>query len=681
MTPAGPAPLRTTHGVRVRGARAARWAVALLLALLGWGVADREAHAQPAAADTSLRVERVGPSTIRARPGEAFTARMRVENAGDRERAVRTELGLPDGWRTTTSPSARSLSPGESTLRLLRVSVPAGAPAGRNEVQVRVADTSDASVTDTTAVQVQVDSVREARVAVAEAPRSIGAGQSYTAVFSVTNAGNVPLRTRHSAESNRSFPVTVDPPTDTVGPRETKRVRVEVETDAVDEAFEHRLSLSVGLAPGDTTLTDRATTEVIPGGETGGLFSGPQYPTMLRMFAFGSQAAQGGQVELEGSGPLSTADDHTVDLFIRTPGQSGGTRFGRRSRYRLAYTSSAWTVRVGDHTFERTRLAERGRRGMGGEVQYRTGPWAIGGYAFGSRFGQSARQGSAYAQYMAHPRAQLTANVVRNEGAFATGTLGTLQARLVPWAEAEVDLEAGIGDGEEGQDTAYRAALDGDPSWGSYQVRHQQVGSAFPSSFNGVRRTSASLAADLSDRVGVRGSLRRSVRDRAFDQTFEATTARVGGTTRGGGERLRWSLGADALVDRRLLRDEEFLRVQGGLRTTAIGLQPLLEVGQFSPPGGGMEQSCVTEHSPERMRPVAAATSCFNHHSASIYMFTCLPFAGGALVHSRRHAQRWSRTSANRVRRNSRPTALTFRASQLVTPRQPSPLTLLLART
>ena len=594
MTPAAPALPRKTHVVGGRGGGAARCVLVVLLVVLGWMSGAREGRAQSVAADTSLRVETVGPSTLTRRPGTAFTARVRVANAGDRERVLRTDLELPDGWRTSTSSSPLTLAPGESTLRLLRVSIPSAAPAGREVVQFRAADTSDASIADTTSLRVQVDSVQQGRVAVAEAPRSVAAGRSYTAVFSVTNAGNVPLRTRHAAQSNRSLTATVVPPSDTLAPQETERVRVEVQTDAADETFEHRLTLEVRVTPGDTILSDRATTEVIPGGDDGGFFSGPKYPTTLRMFAYGSRAAQSGQVELEGSGALSTEDDHTVEMFVRTPDPSGGTRFGRRSRYSLSYTSSSWTLRAGDHTFERTRLAERGRRGTGGEVRYRTGDWTMGGYAFGSRFGQTARQGSAYAQYEAHPRAQLTANLVRNEGAFATGTLGTLRARLVPWTEAQLDLEAGVGDGENGQDGAYRADLEGDPSWGTYQLRHQQVGADFPSSFSGVQRTSAALSADLSEQVGVSGSLRRSVRDRAFDRTFEATTARVGATTRGGGERLRWSLGADALVDRRLLRDEELLRVQGGLQANAVGLRPLLEVGRFGPNEGGPEQSFRT---------------------------------------------------------------------------------------
>jgi cell division septation protein DedD len=445
-------------------------------------------------------------------------------------------------------------------------------------------DTADASVAASASVQVRVPAVREAQLSVAQAPPSVAAGQRYTAEFTLTNEGNVPLRPTLRAESNQSVPLTVETPVDTLSPQDTERLRVRARPGRVDEAFEHRIRLRVGLSPGDTTLTAGATTEVIPSGEGGGgLFSGPRYPTTVQVEAFGNQAAQGGQVEIDGQGALVRDADHTVDMFVRTPDQSGGTRFGRRSQYRLSYASSAWTVRVGDHTFERTRLAERGRRGMGGEVRYRTGDWTLGGYAFGNRFGASARQGSAYAQYEVHPRAQLTGNLVHNDGFLANGTLGTLRARITPWSRAQVDLEAGGGEGTDGWGGAYRAALRGNPTWGTYRLQHLRVEEAFPTTFNGGQRTSVALSADVSEHVGVSGSVRRSERNRAFDRTFESTTARLGSTVRGRWAAARWSLGADAALDRRPLRNEESVRLQGGVQTNRIGVRPTVEVGRFAP--------------------------------------------------------------------------------------------------
>ncbi len=557
-------------------------------------VGGPSAWGQAPASDSPVQVEAVRESTITTSPGEAVTAPMRIENTGDTKRRLRTEPALPDGWSTTSSRPAFTLAPGESTLQLLRISVPAGASAGRETVRVQVVDTADSTLSASATVQVQVRAVREARLSVAQVPPSVGTGQSYAATFTLTNEGNVPLRPTLRAESNRSVPLTVETAVDTLVPQDTERIRVTARPAAADEAFEHRIRFYADLAPGDTTLRTSATTEVIPSGEGGGLWAGPRYPTTVRLQAFGDQAAQGGQVEIDGEGALVQGSDHTVDLFVRTPDQSGEARFGRRSRYQLAYTSSAWTVRVGDHTFGRTQLAERGRRGVGGEVRYQTGDWTVGGYALGDRFGASDRQGSAYAQYEVHPRAQLTGSLVHNDGARANGTLGTLRARVEPWARAQVDLEAGGGEGMDGWGGAYRAALRGEPTWGAYRLRHRQVDPAFPSTFTGGQRSSAALSADLSEHVGVSGSVRRTEQDRAFERTFESRSARLGSTVRGTWAGAQWSLGADAALDRRPLRDEESVRLQGGLQTSRIGIRPTVEVGRFAPNEQGAERGYRT---------------------------------------------------------------------------------------
>lgn len=590
----GSGPRRLRIGEVLDGTAAAgRIFVLVVVAMVSGG--GPSAWGQAPASDSLVQVEAVRESTITTSPGEAVTAPMRIENTGDTKRRLRTERALPDGWSTTSSRPAFTLAPGESTLQLLRISVPAGASAGRESVRVQVVDTADVSVSASAAVQIRVRAVREARLSVAQSPPSVGTGQSYAATFTLTNEGNVPLRPTLRAESNRSVPLTVETAVDTLAPQDTERIRVTARPDAADEAFEHRIRLYADLAPGDTTLRTSATTEVIPSGEGGGgLLSGPRYPTTVRLQAFGDQAAQGGQVEIDGEGALVQGSDHTVDLFVRTPDQSGEARFGRRSRYQLAYTSSAWTVRVGDHTFERTRLAEGGRRGLGGEVRYQTGDWTVGGYAFGDRFGASARQGSAYAQYDLHPRAQFTGSLVHNDGVRADGTLGTLRARLEPWARAQVDLEAGGGEGTDGWGGAYRAALHGEPTWGTYRLRHRQVDPAFPATFTGGERSSAALSADLSEHVGVSGSVRRTEQDRAFERTFQSRSARLGSTVRGTWAAARWSLGADATLDRRPLRDEEGLRLQGGVQTSRIGIRPTVEVGRFAPNEQGAERAYRT---------------------------------------------------------------------------------------
>ncbi len=564
----------------------------LLLTGLAGGL-PAEAEARPPRAD-SIQVEAVGPAQITAPPGESTTLRFRVANPTDTARTVALQLDLPERWRVLTPLGSLSLDPGESRLQLISVALPGGAAAGRRRARLRARAEEPPFLEGAAATTVRVPVVRDARLAVEDVPRRVSAGRPYEATIRVVNEGNDTVRYALDADVTPDAAVRFVPRSDSLRPGEQKRVRVTVDTDPIDEALEQRLVVRGRLKPWDTTLTARSRTELVPRGTGGGLLTGPRYPGTLRLSGFGGDGAQAGQVAFEGSSEFGKNGTRSLDLLLRGPSQSGTARFGRRSTYRATYTTPSWTVRAGDHTFDRTRLAAQGTFGAGGELQYRGDRWRVGGYGLQSRFGQSRQQGAVYAGAEISSRVQVLGNVVHNSGKREEGTLGTLQGTVVPWEEAELQVEGGYGrgDGEEGG--AYRAELSGRLPRVDYQVRRTRIDAGFPNAFNDTRRTSASLSVRPTESLSLSGNVQRSARDQATGRPFTSTTVRAGASFRSSVGTMNWSLQTQGSFDRRPLRNEEALAVRGGLSTERLSLNPTVELGQIREEQFASEQTFQT---------------------------------------------------------------------------------------
>ncbi|MCS3863225.1 cell division protein FtsN [Salinibacter ruber] len=561
----------------------------VLIGLLISGVAAPVSVADGARGGTdSLRVAALGPDSVTARPGTSLTLRVRLANDADRARTVALTPILPERWRLLAPVDSVRLGPGQQRLRLVGVSVPAGLAAGPRRVALRGRGAEGG--TDTAAVTVQVPVVRRARLRVQEAPRRSAGDRTYRATVEIVNRGNQAVRFVLSGSATPSAPVSFRPRADSLRPGARRRVEARVEPGPLTDAVEQQLAVRARLTPWDTTLTARTAVALVPrGAADAGLLAGPPYPGTLRLAGFGGGGTPTGQAAFQGSSTLGSNGARSLDVLLRTPNQAT-RRFGQRSTYRAAYTTPSWTVRAGDHTFGRTPLAETGTFGLGGEVQYRGDGWRVGGYGLQTRFGASVRQGAAYAGGRPHPRTEVLANVVHNDGGRAQGTLGTLQATATPWARARLEVEGGYGRGRSGSGIAYRAALEGEGPRLRYRAGRTRIDAGFPGTFNNVRRTFGGVSVRPAEALSLRGRVRRSVRERATTRAFSSTVAAVGAALQGRVGGMDGSLQARGSLDRRPLLDEEQLTLRGGLRTDRVSLRPRLEVGRRRSAEVGGEQ-------------------------------------------------------------------------------------------
>lgn len=554
------------------------------------------AKALPSQADTTrkVQVQHLGSAPVRVTPGATITAAFRVRNRSDSSRTVRLTADVPSEWSLATSLSSVTLPPQESTMRLIGLSVPPQAPAQSKRFRLRVADTTSPSVTGSARVEVRVRAVRKLRLSLLHAPGKITAGDPYSTAFAVTNAGNVPAQVRLQARSARGFPVQMDTSRVKLPPSKTTQVQATVRTTRGTRAAQDHLTLrasaqplSTGSSPtlsgeaADSTVTARASVDVIP---TSGEDKSPadRYPVSMRVQTLGNTGSQTGQIELQGGSDLAGNHSRRLGFFLRGPGRGQVSRFGRRDVYRATYTTEQWTLRGGDQVYRLTSLAAPGRYGFGGEVRHQTGDWTVGGYAQTNRRYGFGSQFASYATYDPHPRAALTASLLRNEG-FYEGTLATIEGQFVPWQNASLTVEPGIGRGREGIGAGLRVELSGEHEWGNYRTRHLYTDTRFPNAQGGERLSSAYARLRLTDGTFVFGNAQ--YRRRTFTPSappLVTRSVRLGGSLRGTLGSNRWSVRVKGIDDRRPFRDRQSMRMRGRVQAGSMGLGTTVEVGQVA---------------------------------------------------------------------------------------------------
>ena len=556
-----------------------RW-VAVLLVLLMPVVVGATPASDSLGSDSGLRVSVAGEAQIDATPGSVVTAVFRIHNRRPEQRSVTLRAHLPSDWTLVTSLGAVSLPPNESIVRLVSVAVPKKAAVATHSIRVTAEAPSSRPIEQQ--VDVQVAPVRELAIQPLDGPSTVPAGEDYTARFALVSKSNVPLRVRLDAESSRQLPMQTASQSTRLAPWDTTPITVTVQTEPVSRAFRHRLTLRARTEDGDHSAEGQSTVEIVPVDGARGSDE-DMYPVAVRMQTVGDAAGVGQQVEVQGSGPLTTDGAHAVDLFVRTPSSSGLSGFGRRDRYQLTYESDDLQVQAGDHVYQQTPLTETGRLGLGVGAAYQGEGWTVGGHALRARYGGTARQAAAFVGLQAHSRFGMRGTVIQNGGLY-DGTFVSLQGRVEPWSDATLTVEGGAGQGHEGTGTSYRAALDGEHAWGSYHIEHLRADAAVPTSTQDVERTSAHGVVRVSESFVLDGSYRRLERGLSAHSFFsyESSYGKMGVRPSGQWGVVQWTGGLYGVYDQTGDRTTQTLNARANARVGWVGVRSAVEMGRRS---------------------------------------------------------------------------------------------------
>ena len=363
-------------------ARAIIGAAALALACL--------APVFPRSVDPAIRVEvlavQAGPTE--ARPLDSVTLVFRAANASGEPHLFLPRVELPEDWALVLEEPAYELEPGEETIRLVTVLVPARAAQGEYRVGYAVRASDDAALAARAEAEVRVLLVARLAVEARDDRHLVVAGDKCRARFLVTNRSNAPLDVTLEVKSNGPR-VGQDVEDMRLGAGETRSVDITVSTDRdLGRKWSQQVQLTAQAAvPGKGTVAAAATTEleIIPR-VSGKADYFNRLPAEIGFLAIGTGGAQGyGQFKLQGAGSLDREGEHRVDFYLRGPGRGLARdmfhQFGYQSEeYRLSYDSPHLDVHAGDRVFSLTRLTENGNYGRGLEAGAAFGRWSFRGY-------------------------------------------------------------------------------------------------------------------------------------------------------------------------------------------------------------------------------------------------------------------------------------------------------------
>lgn len=474
-------------------------------------------HGMAAGQATDVSVRPATPR-IEIGKGTVVSAGFVVANRSGREQGLSVSLVLPAGWRAVFRETAFRIRAGTEELRLVSFSFPPETEAGSYEVRYRLSDPANASRTVEALLTVVVIPIRQIEVRAIEAPRYIAAGETFTALFEVRNAGNAGGRFLLKTANAHGFPVTVDSAVLVLGPRGSRQVRVRVRTAPALRAKTPTTVVLTATLQADSTVQARASVvvDVIPRA----ISSGDEtfdYPVRVAARAAGEDERLGGQIEVSGQGPLSAVGSDRLEILLRTTDIQSQSSLGLRDEYRVQYASRAGEVRLGDWTYTLSPLTELSRYAFGGGGKVVMGNATAGGFYNESRFYRPGqRQVGGFVRYEPLDGYSLGLQHLDKRDQDQAG-ISSARVLLAPTPGAMIDLEYGVSNTAGVRDNALAAQFNTRFSWGSFDARVIDAGGKYQGYYRDLSFGSMSMNLQPIPNVQTEAYFRSERRNRDND--------------------------------------------------------------------------------------------------------------------------------------------------------------------
>lgn len=380
-----------------------------------------------------------GSPVVEASPRSNITIPFFVTNTSRIDQELTSSVEMPEAWNSATAGSSITVSARASDLVLVHVFVPMGAAAG--EYRLSFVMTDSTGQTDSIPFTVRVLAEKGVQTELLSRPDYILQGESYDAVFSVLNSGNIEMRYALTVFSGNRLPYSLSiDGTDgnaseiSVAAGQSVPVTVRVDTSALTgSGFLHTLELkAIDLDPefGSNPLTSRSrsTVEIVR-------VSGVDPSIMHRLpFTFGfsasSEASAPGEAvaasDPDGSTPAffnadSLAFRNEADLTLKSSGSLD--EYGKQKikldikkhaqgedfliqdpadRYLFEYNNPFAALQFGDRNWSHSPLLGASDFGRGAGAAAKLPFVQVGGYYYTDQFSEVG--GSAAGGYAIYER-------------------------------------------------------------------------------------------------------------------------------------------------------------------------------------------------------------------------------------------------------------------------------------
>lgn len=520
-------------------------------------------------------------------PGKLLTLGFRVTHSGSSTSSIHPRLLLPSDWRALVRESPFVLDPGQSSVRLLSISIPSTAAPGEYPVRYTISDPDSGTLVAEATVIIEVVAVRKLEIRAIESPRFIVAGEEYRSVFMVTNKGNGRSRIRLAARSSVGFNATPDSALIQLEARESRTIVVRVNTNRdLPEKVQDVLEISAEL-DGDSSAVGRAgsVVEIIPRltSQSGDRFFEFPVWTKVRMVSEGSKF--GSQVEIAGSSRLTETGLERLELSIRTPDIQSTSILGQRDEYRLTLRGVGYELYAGDRNFQLSPLTEFGRYafGVGGKGTW--GNITSGAFINETRFfSPTLKQQGAFVQYHAGSVGVFGVNYLHQNEPAGEGNVISVRSVSSPFSLSELDVEYGRSGWNGVSDDALSLRISGSERWGAYEARYIDAGPKYRGYFRDLRLKALTLGFEPWKHFRVEGYVRDEERNISRDTLLASAPEdtyfqvgvgyqdRVSVSFRSGRQR-------DDLSSAGVDRKEDAVQLRGGYSTSEFNLILNLETG------------------------------------------------------------------------------------------------------
>lgn len=482
--------------------------VVLGVTVLGWG---------PAFA-LGLESRILGSTLTESNPRNVLTATFEVTNTTNAYMECLPRIELPSGWKLVTPQIPLGLERNQTSVFLLSFFIPADAKADTYTVKCIFTAVHVPSISSVQTLTVKVLPVTGVNVRLIEAPRTVVAGQPYTASFLVTNLSNQMQHIRARITSTHDFPFTADTLDLTLDPAGSQVLTVAVRTsEDISAGFTHRLACTVAiLDKPELSAEAHALVEIIPV-RAAEIDRYQRVPTTLRIrqaLEIQGDTTTSLQAELAGSGTLNKDGTRHIEFLIRGPDTLDKSSFGSRDNYYLKTWSEACDLTLGDTAFTLSDLTEQylAARGAAGRITYHKA--SLSSYHAQTRGDTPQTTETAAALgYAITDNARITVNGLNKdiEGSAETDELLTASAHLKPHPTLDILLEGGAGKHQDDDDYAYLLNLAYQNERFFSRIRYLYAGPDFPGYYQNKTLCAFDIASPLSASLQLNASGEREV--------------------------------------------------------------------------------------------------------------------------------------------------------------------------
>ncbi len=475
-------------------------------------------------ADVSIRTS--GKRWIKSEPRRIATAVFQVTNETSERREFSSAVRLPEGWTLISKHLPFELAPHESAIKLVSFSIPQRTLAGHYELVYFVKGNNYTSITQAYILYVLVLPVNKLEVKLLEAPAFAMAGDDYQVSFAVINESNIKNKLVIEIDSPEELPVVIDADELKLAPGESRTLRIAVTTDKNRTSiFKHHLRFTAQLLE-DKKIMGEATShvQILPRTPmVGERFHKIPTEMALRYVTKRNQKDDAGlQAEISGAGTLDQEGTQGVRFLLRGPDIRNTSIYGIPDEYHLSFWKNDHRLSLGDHVYSVSPLLERYGYGRGIEGRLNFSNFQIGAYHMKTLWRQPEEEHSAgYIDYSILDELRVGINYMRKVIDGEDENIASMECRVGPLGNTDVELECALGEENREKAAAYRLEVSGHWPWITYfsRVIHAGPDAVY---YRDMNFASVGLALRLKNSLTLKTSLQQQKKNLDLDATLDS---------------------------------------------------------------------------------------------------------------------------------------------------------------